>query len=484
MKILMAASEAVPFSKTGGLADVAGSLSQKIAELGNQVLLVSPQYQSIPLHYTEKARKISLFVPLGSRIFNGQLRVFEHKNVTVALVDCPEFFNRPGLYGEAGKDYKDNDLRFAFFAKSVLEASKALKFKPDIIHSHDWQTGLICAFLKSPRADEFFGDTKTVFTIHNLAYQGNFPPESVQRCGVDPLLFNSEGLEFYHQMSFMKSGLVFSDLLNTVSPTYAQEIQASSERGFGFEGLLSYRRRELYGILNGLDTEIWDPQKDAALEKKYSSGNYPEGKSAAKKEIFLKGNLSVPLKTPLIGIVSRLDRQKGLDIALEALKDPIENIALAVIGTGDPALEQAFSDFAKKFPHRVYFHPRFDEAFAHKIYAGSDIFLMPSRFEPCGLGQMIAMRYGSVPVVSRTGGLADTVFESPGEKKNGFLSEPGDAKDLKAALGRALKAYALPSWEDLILSGMDKDFSWEKSAKDYLKLYQLAQNSNARVKTF
>ncbi len=484
MKIVMAASEAVPFSKTGGLADVAGALSQKIAELGNEVLLVSPKYQAISPHYTEKARKISLSVSLGARSFNGQLWVFEHKNVTVALVDFPEFFNRPGLYGEAGKDYKDNDLRFAFFAKSVLETSKTLQFKPAIIHAHDWQTGLISAFLKSPRADDFFSDTKTVFTIHNLAYQGNFPPESVQTCGVDPLLFNSEGLEFYRQMSFMKSGLVFSDLLNTVSPTYAQEIQASSERGFGFEGLLSSRKLDLHGILNGLDTELWDPQKDPTLEKKYSSENYPEGKAAAKKEIFLRGNLSVPPKIPLIGIVSRLDRQKGLDIALEALKDNIENIALAVIGTGDPALEKAFSDFAQKFPRRVYFHSRFDEAFAHQIYAGSDIFLMPSRFEPCGLGQMIAMRYGSVPVASRTGGLADTVFESSGNKKNGFLSEPGNVQDLKDALGRALKAYAEPSWKELVLAGMNKDFSWEKSAKDYLKLYQLARNLNAGVKTF
>lgn len=481
MKVLIAASEAVPFSKTGGLADVAGSLSQTIAGLGNEVLLVSPKYRSISPQWTKNAQKIPLSVSLGTSALNGGLWVFKHKSVRVALVDHPAFYDRAGLYGETGRDYADNDLRFAFFAKAALGAAKALQFQPNIIHAHDWQTGLIAAFLKSPISDDFFADAKTIFTIHNLAYQGNFPPESVQKCGVDPLLFNAEGLEFYRQMSFMKSGLVFSDCLNTVSPTYAQEIQASSERGFGFEGLLKYRSRYLHGILNGLDMEIWDPQKDTLLERKYSGKNYAEGKTAAKKEIFLKGNLNIPAKTPLIGIVSRLDHQKGLDIALEALGGHIENIALAVIGTGDPALEGAFLDFAKRFPQRVYFHPKFDESFAHKVYAGSDIFLMPSRFEPCGLGQMIAMKYGSVPVASRTGGLADTVFESSDKNQNGFLCEPGNAEDLKRALSRALKAYGAPEWKNIVSSGMNRDFSWEKSAETYLKLYQSARNARAGI---
>ena len=484
MKVLIAASEAVPFSKTGGLADVAGALSQTIASLGNEVLLVSPKYRSVSAQWTQNAQKISLSVSLGMSIFNSQAWIFQHHKVQVVLIDYPGFYDRPGLYGEAGRDYTDNDLRFAFFAKAVLEAAKVLHFKPDILHAHDWQTGLIAAFLKSPRSDDFFADTKTIFTIHNLAYQGNFPPESVQKCGIDPLLFNSEGLEFYRQMSFMKSGLIFSDLLNTVSPTYAQEIQASSERGFGFEGLLKHRSRDLYGILNGLDTETWNPQTDPLLQKNYSIKNYAEGKVAAKKAVFTAGKLNVSAQTPLIGIVSRLDRQKGLDLALEAIKSHIDGIALTVIGTGDPALEKAFSDFAKKFPARVYFHPKFDEAFAHQLYAASDLFLMPSRFEPCGLGQMIAMRYGSVPVASRTGGLADTVLENPKDRQNGFLCEPGNVEDLKRALSRALKAYTTPSWKEIVRCGMQGDFSWEKSAKIYIKLYQSAQKIRTNIQTF
>ncbi len=484
MKVLIAASEAVPFSKTGGLADVAGALSQAISNLGNEVILISPKYRVVSPQWTKNAQKVSLSVSLGMSVFNSQAWIFQRQKVKVVLIDYPEFYDRPGLYGEAGRDYPDNDIRFAFFAKAVLETAKAINFKPDIIHAHDWQTGLIAAFLKSPRSDDFFTDSKTIFTIHNLAYQGNFPPESVQKCGIDPLLFNSEGLEFYRQMSFIKSGLIFSDLLNTVSPSYAREIQASSERGFGFEGLLKHRSSDLHGILNGLDTEIWDPGKDLLLKKNYSAGNHLEGKNSAKQDIFLKGKLNIPIQTPLIGIVSRLDRQKGLDLALEAIKTSIGSISLAVIGTGDPSLEKAFSDFAKEFPERVYFHPQFDEAFAHQVYAGSDLFLMPSRFEPCGLGQMIAMRYGSIPIASRTGGLADTVFENPKDRQNGFLCEPGNVEDLKRALSRALKAYTTPSWKEIVRCGMQGDFSWEKSAKIYIKLYQSAQKIRTNIQTF
>lgn len=478
MKILIAASEAVPFSKTGGLADVAGALSVKLATLGHEVFLFTPRYRTIKDSLLDGAQPKEITVKLGAESQIGTLLVLPKKGVQVVLVDSPVFYDRPGLYGENGKDYPDNDRRFAFFARAVLEGAKTLNFKPDVIHSHDWQTGLIAALIKSPMSDAFFKNTATVFTIHNLAYQGNFPSESLQKCGIDPMLFNSEGLEYYRQLSFMKSGLVFSDNLNTVSPTYAKEIQESSERGFGFEGLLRSRSQDLFGILNGLDTDAWNPETDVLLAQKYSGKDYAKGKVASKKEIFSLGRLSVDLKTPLIGIVSRLDRQKGLDIALEALTNLIFHFAVVVIGTGDPALESAFADFAKKFPERVYLHPKFDEAFAHKVYAGSDLFLMPSRFEPCGLGQMIAMRYGSVPMGSRTGGLSDTIFEGTNDSRvaNGFLCESGNPLSLKDTLERALKTYQDSSaWAKLVLSGMNGNYSWDKAAKDYLSLYEKAQ---------
>lgn len=478
MKVLIASSEAVPFSKTGGLADVVGALSRRLAILGHETALFTPLYRSINPTLTQGARKILFTAALGHEKIQGTFWVLQKKVLTV-LIDCPAFYDRPGLYGENGKDYPDNDRRFAFFAKAVLEGAKALDFKPDVIHAHDWQTGLIFAFLKSPRSDAFFKETATVFTIHNLAYQGNFPAESVQKCGVDPWLFNPEGLEYYRQLSFMKSGLVFSDKLNTVSPAYSNEIQESSERGFGFEGLLRARHLDLVGILNGLDTETWNPETDSSLIQKYSEKNYASGKAAAKKEIFSIGKLDADLQTPLIGVVSRLDRQKGLDIALKVLKDAISRVALVILGTGDPALESAFSGFAKSFPGRVHFHSRFEESFAHKIYAGSDLFLMPSRFEPCGLGQMIAMRYGSVPIAARTGGLSDTIFETfqNGQKPNGFLCEPGDAPSLSASLMRALDAFGQPSWSHWVLAGMRGDYSWDKAAAQYLALYQSAKQS-------
>ena len=477
MKILVAASEAVPFCKTGGLADVVGALTQRLGALGHDVCLFLPKYRSVRAASLEGGMAQTIKVPLSGGMIDVGLSFLHRRGVSVYFVDYPLFFDREGLYGSAGKDHEDNDRRFALFSRAVLEGAKAIGFKPDVIHIHDWQTGLVAAHLKRHYAsDPHFAGSGCVFTIHNMAYQGNFPRAALEAAGFGPEDWSAESLEYYGQVSYLKAGIAHADRLTTVSPSYAREIQESSDRGFGLEGLLSRRTKDLRGIMNGIDLEVWDPVRDAALPRRYAADDAAAGKAACKEALQRECGLETRGDRPLIGVVSRLDYQKGLDLALAALEPRLDRCQLVVIGTGDPSLTELFAALERRRAGSVHFQRSFNEQFAHHVYAASDIFLMPSRFEPCGLGQMIAMRYGAVPLTSRTGGLGDTVFEtsSEGRPANGFLCAPGDGADLARALDRALAATQAPDWGARVRAGMSGDFSWDRSVSEYVDLYKEA----------
>ncbi|MEK7389758.1 MAG: glycogen synthase GlgA [Elusimicrobiota bacterium] len=475
MKILVAASEAVPFCKTGGLADVVGALTQRLGALGHDVCLFLPKYRAVQAASLQGGIAKHVRVPLSGGDVEVSLSFLHRRGVSVYFVDYPLFFDREGLYGLAGQDHEDNDRRFALFSRAVLEGAKAVGFKPDVIHLHDWQTGLIAAHLKRHYArDAHFARTGCVFTIHNMAYQGNFPRAALEIAGFGAADWTSDGLEYYGQVSYLKAGLVYADRLTTVSPSYAREICESPDRGFGMEGLLSRRRTHLRGVLNGIDVEAWDPSRDLAISRRYSMADVAAGKAACKGDLQRECGLEVRGDRPLIGVVSRLDYQKGLDIALPAVESRLDRCQLALLGTGDPSLTEMCAALERRHGGSVHFHRSFNEPFAHRIYAACDIFLMPSRFEPCGLGQMIAMRYGAVPLVARTGGLIDTVFEEarPDRRANGFLFAPGDGADLGQALDRALRAVREPAWDERRGAGMSGDYSWNRSVNEYQALYR------------
>lgn len=474
MKILFVASEAVPFCKTGGLADVVGTLAQKLGALGHDVCLFLPKYRAVRAEPLEEGQARPVKVTLAGETVEVGLRFLHRRNVSNYFVDHPFSFDRDGLYGASGKDHEDNDRRFALFSAAALEGAKAVGFKPDVVHAHDWQTGPVCAHLKRRFAgDPHFAGTGSVFTVHNMAYQGNFPRASLAASGFAPEDWSSDGVEYYGQVSFLKAGLAFADRITTVSPTYAREIQGP-EHGFGFEGLLSRRSASLSGVLNGLDTDAWDPARDASLPRRFGPADAAAGKAACKEVLQKECGLEVRSDRALIGVVSRLDYQKGLDLAIPAVEGRLDRAQLVVVGTGDPALTEQLAALERRHPGRVHFHRQFDEPFAHRVYAASDLFLMPSRFEPCGLGQMIAMRYGAVPVAARTGGLSDTVFESAsaGRAANGFLCAPNDGADLAAALDRALAARKGKDWDARVHAAMSGDFSWDRSVDEYLRVYK------------
>ncbi len=476
MKILVAAGEAVPFCKTGGLADVVGALAQRLGERGHDVCLFLPKSRGI-LAAPEGGMTHRIKVPFAGGTVDVGLSFLHRRGVSVYFVDYPPFFDREGLYGHAGKNHEDNDRRFALFSRAVLEGAKAVGFKPDVVHLHDWQTGLVAAHLKRHyKDDSHFTGSRCVFTIHNMAYQGNFPRGALEVGGFGPEDWSPEGLEYYGHVSYLKAGLVHADKLATVSAAYAREIQESSDRGFGLEGLLRRRSHDLRGILNGIDLEVWDPSRDASLPRRYSLEGAAAGKAACKEALQRECGLEVRGDRPLIGVVSRLDEQKGLDLALPALEARLDRCQFVMLGVGDLSLTEMFAGLERRHAGSVHFHRSFDEPFAHRIYAAADLFLMPSRFEPCGLGQMIAMRYGAVPLVSKTGGLSDTVFEKPREARpaNGFLCRPGDGEDLAKALDRALAAARAPGWEARVRAGMSGDFSWDRSVELYLDLFREA----------
>ena len=458
MKLFICASEMVPFAKTGGLADALGALVLVLEKYDIEIRIVLPKYKTV--HSSQfTVHSVSSDIEV-TKIGN---------NIQVYLVKNDAYFNRDGLYGDKTEDYPDNLERFSFYCRRSLDLLKEINFKPDIIHCHDWQAGLIPLYLKTIyHKDSFYQGIKTLLTIHNLAYQGVFDKDEFPKLGLDWSLFNIDALEFYHKVNILKGAIIYSDLLNTVSPAYAREIQ-TKEFGCGLEGVLGRRKEGLSGILNGLDYELWNPQKDHYLDKTYSM-NTIEDKYVNKRMLQVECGLSLGKALPLFGMVSRLTHQKGLDLIAESLEDLLSclKMQIIVLGVGDVRYRNLLEGLAKNYPGNVSAQIKFDERLAHKIYAGCDIFLMPSRFEPCGLGQMIALRYGAIPLVFKTGGLADTISE-----ENGFIFNSYTKEDFIAAVNLAVSTYMNKrKWAELIKKAFRYNFSWDKSAKEYIRLYK------------
>ncbi|MCL5773455.1 MAG: glycogen synthase GlgA [Firmicutes bacterium] len=487
LKVLLASSEVVPFAKTGGLADVAGALPKALKKLGHDARIVLPKYKMIDDAKFGLKEIARIKVPLGEKEEEAVIKtaVVPGTDVKVYFIDNPSLYGRDALYQEKGVDYPDNHLRFAFFSRAVLEMMKALKWYPDVIHCNDWQTGLIPVYLKALYwADPLYQAVGTVITIHNIAYQGNFPREVIEEIGLAWDLFNSDKLEFWGNVSFLKGGLVYADVINTVSKTYAVEIQTTNEYGRGLEGLLTYRKKDLYGIVNGLDYEEWNPATDKFLPVNYNADS-ADKKKEVKKALLEENGLKQKDNFPLLGLISRLDDQKGFDILAEVMPQIAElDLQFVLLGTGDPKYHTLMENLKKKYPEKFAVNLKFDNALAHRIYAGSDLFLMPSRFEPCGLGQLISLKYGTIPVVRKTGGLADTIKDYNEDPDNGLPSREGQTEGqvLLDAVKRALKTYNdEKKWKPLVRRAMLQDWSWSKSAAEYVELYKISLGARQGV---
>jgi starch synthase len=475
LKIVVVSTEVVPLIKTGGLGDVTGSLSPALASLEQDVTVIAPAYRNIDRdRYPLLSESVTLKIPIGRGVKHaGVLRSDAIPDVNIRLIDQPGFFGRKGIYDEKGVTYPDNAIRFAFFSRAVLELLRLEVSPPDIIHCNDWQTGLIPVYMKSLYDDDlFFQDTRVIFTIHNIAYQGTFPRESLREIHLPADLYVTEGgIEFYKKISYLKGGIVFSDLITTVSPTYSKEIQ-TEEYGYGMDGILRSRSAYLRGVLNGIDVIEWNPSMDTHLPESIRPGSRRE-KEHVKKELLSICGLPYQEGIPVIGIVSRLAAQKGFDLVEEIADEMMKaDVQCVVLGVGERRYERLFERLRKANPGKVFIRFAFDNALAHMIYGGSDIFLMPSHYEPCGLGQMIAMRYGTVPVARKTGGLNDTICDEDG-KRNGFLFKTYDAASLLRAYRRALAAFQNEeTWLEIMRRGMEGDYSWKSSALRYLDLYR------------
>ncbi|MFU8855530.1 MAG: glycogen synthase GlgA [Deferrisomatales bacterium] len=480
MKVWMVGTEMAPYAKVGGLGDVLGALPQALARIGCDVTVILPHLASID------AARWGLS-PTGVSVralIDGQWQTAEvleanapgTGRVRVLFLHHPAYFHREGLYGTPAGDFPDNAQRFAFLCYAALEAGARCAPQPDVVHSHDWQAGLVPFFLKAPEhygSDPRFAGAVRVHTIHNLSYQGLFPAEVLPRLGISWAYFHHLGLEFYGLVNFLKAGLVYADVLTTVSPTYAREIQ-TFDFAWGLHGVLVERAADLHGILNGIDDRSWDPGNDGALVQQYSRGDLAARKHNTRA---LRAELGLPRDgRPLAGVVNRLVQQKGIDLLL-GLEPHLEGLGLqwAILGSGETGYEAAVVDLVRRHPGTVAARIGFDDGVARRIYAGSDLFCMPSLFEPCGLGQMIALRYGSIPVVRRTGGLADTVRDVATPEGVGFVFEEPSPAALEGALERARVLLANPSRTAAVRRrGMAMDYSWNASAGRYLEVYRQA----------
>jgi len=480
LRILLVASEASPFAKTGGLGDVTGALPRALRALGHDVRILMPRHRGVERHATHIRTVVPrLAVPLGDRVVEGALEEAESAaGVPVYFLAQDQYFDRDGLYGTADGDYWDNCERFVFFCRGALEALIALGdvWRPQIIHVNDWQTGLIPVYLRTLYRDHpILGSLATVLTIHNLAYQGVFWHYDMAMTGLGWDLFTPAGLEFYGKLNFLKGGLVFSDQLTTVSRTYAAEIR-TPEFGNGLDGVLEERAADLHGVVNGIDYEQWNPAKDAALPRPYSADE-PEGKAACREALRRELGLEDG-QGPIIALVTRLAGQKGLDLALEGLPAMLDaGCRIALLASGEAHQEEAWSQAAARHPGKVAVRIGYDTELASRMYGGADCSLMPSRYEPCGLSQLIALRYGSVPIVRRTGGLADTVAEFDAKRRTGtgFLFDAFEVDAMLDAVRRAVATFQRPElWSVLVRNGMTEDFSWDASAREYALLYKKA----------
>jgi len=480
LRVLFATPEAIPFAKTGGLADVAGALPKFLKHLGYELVLVMPYYRTVkrsglPLQYLGEKIEVPLGDEIiGADIYQGQL----NKDIPVYFIGRDEFFDREYLYSTTKGDYFDNAERFIFFSKAVLIFCQHIGFSPEIIHHHEWQTGLIPAYLKSIyQNDPFFFHTAVVFTIHNIAYQGLFKKEKFKLTGLPMEMYNPEGIEFWERINLMKAGIVYADVINTVSQKYSEEIQ-TSEYGYGLEGILRKRREDLYGILNGVDYQDWDPSHDPHLIARYDMNNL-SGKNECKKDLLKEFGLPPSLEdSPLLGMISRLADQKGFDLLVEILDELFTfDVGFVLLGTGEQKYHNLLTEIARKYPDKAGIRIAYDDRLAHKIEAGSDIFLMPSKYEPCGLNQIYSLKYGTIPVVRATGGLDDTItnYDRSTGMGNGFKFDRYDAKEFLNQIKVALRFYAQPEhWRKLIRNAMTSDFSWQRSAEAYIQLYQKA----------
>ncbi|MEX1096963.1 MAG: glycogen synthase GlgA, partial [Planctomycetales bacterium] len=454
MRIVLASSEAVPFSKTGGLADVASALTRALSRAGHEVTLVTPHYPQVRARSapdaTLKPTKKAVQIAVGDQMLRGTFLRAELPgcDARVLLLDRPEAFDRPELYGERGRDYIDNCERFVFFSRAVLEAIHLFDLNPDVLHAHDWQTGLVPAYLElEHRRLGHWPRVASVFTIHNLAFQGQFWHWDMPLTGLDWVHFHPDEMEFWGKMNFLKTGVVFADRITTVSPTYAEEIQ-TEEFGCGLDGVLAERREKLVGILNGVDTDEWNPATDPHIVKNYAAETLVAGKAACKADLQQRLGLPAREDVPLFGMISRMADQKGFDLIVEAADDLLaRDLQLCFLGTGMPEYEEAARQLAQEHPEKVATVIGFDDALAHRIEAGADAFLMPSRYEPCGLNQMYSLLYGTVPVVHAVGGLADSVVQTTAETlangtATGFRFDSYDARSFRDAVQDALRTFA------------------------------------------
>jgi starch synthase len=475
MDIAFVASECVPFSKTGGLADVVGALPRALANLGHQVSVYVPRYRQTKL---PEARVVvrSITVPFDDRYrFCSVVSGGEQQGVKYYFVDYAPYFDRDALYGTSAGDYPDNAERFALFSRAVLEASKILGV-PNVFHCHDWQSALVPVLLRTVyREDPAFRDAGCAFTIHNMGYQGLFPSEILPLLMLPWDLFTMSKMEFFGQVNCLKGALVYSDFITTVSKKYSQEIQ-TSEYGFGLEGVLRARAATVTGILNGVDYQEWSPECDQFAAAKYSAGDL-SAKAKCKQDLLATfGVTGANPKLPVIGIVSRFAAQKGFDL-ISNVMDRLarEDMIMVVLGAGDREYEEMFLRLNRQFPQKIAVKIAYNNELAHKIEAGSDMFLMPSRYEPCGLNQIYSLKYGTVPIVRATGGLDDTIepWDARTGKGTGFKFSDYSGESLLLTVRQALQAYRdQTSWQVLMRNGMGKDFSWNASAKEYVRVYE------------
>jgi starch synthase len=486
LHVLFVTPEAVPFAKTGGLADVAGALPRYLKALGCHLTIVMPYYRMVkesglPLRHVGQ----EIEIPMGDDILRADLYQSQmNQDIPVYFIGRDEFFDRENLYSTSRGDYFDNAERFIFFSKAAILLCQLLPFSPDVIHHHEWQTGLIPAYLRSIyQSNPLFFHTAIVFTIHNIAYQGIFKKEKFRLTGLPMEIYNPEGVEFWERINFMKAGIVYADIINTVSQKYSEEIQ-SSEYGYGLDGILRKRKEDLYGILNGVDYQDWDPSRDPHLISRYNPQNL-SGKRECKKDLLKELDLPPSLEnSPLLGMVSRLADQKGFDLLAEILEELFTlDIGFVLLGTGEQKYHDLFTQMTRKYPQKAAVRIAYDDPLAHKIEAGSDFFLMPSKYEPCGLNQIYSLKYGTIPIVRATGGLDDTIvdYDPATGKGNGFKFNRYDAQEFLGQIKVAIGFYSQPKhWKQLVQNAMAEDFSWQRSASSYLQLYQKAMEKKEK----
>jgi starch synthase len=482
MHIVFAASECVPYSKTGGLADVVGALPRALVSAGHQVSVYVPRYRQTKLSDPQTLLP-SITIPFDDRYrFCSVVTEGNQSGVRLYFVDYPPYFDRDALYGSPAGDYPDNAERFALFSRAVLESSKILGV-PHVFHCHDWQTALIPVLLRTQYAeDSAFRDVASVFTIHNIGYQGLFAPDTLPLLTLPWDLFTIAKMEFFGQVNFLKGALVYSDYVTTVSRKYSQEIQ-TTEFGFGLEGVLRDRSSTVSGILNGVDYDQWSPEVDNFIAARYSAEDLT-GKAKCKQDLLSTfGMAQADPRLPVIGIVSRFAAQKGFDLIAQVMdRLAREDMIVIALGNGDRRYEEMFLRLNKQFPQKIAVKVAYDNAIAHKIEAGSDMFMMPSRYEPCGLNQIYSLKYGTVPIVRATGGLDDTIepWEVRTGKGTGFKFTEYSGESLLLTVKEALRAFRDSSaWQTLMRNGMSKDFSWTNSAREYLRVYERARQSRA-----